>query len=229
MLDSKFWEKYFRVYDFLNLCIPYQEMQKKIIEELEIQPGELVLDAGAGTCNLLLEIKNKGANVIALDSSKEALEICLKKDKSIKTVLLDLKEKLPFPANYFDKIISVNTLFLIEPQVRAKILKEFYRVLKNNGKIILINLKEGFRPIKIYREHFRIIRKRQGWLATIEQILKFIIPSLKLLYYAKKIAGKYYFFKNGEQVNILQKSGFKKISKTEKIYANQAFLNTAFK
>ena len=103
MLSKKFWEKYFKVYDILNLCIPYQEMQKEIINELEIQPDEIVLEAGAGTGNLVLEIKRRGGQVIALDSLRVALEICLKKNRHIKTVHHDLRKKLPFPNDYFDK------------------------------------------------------------------------------------------------------------------------------
>ena len=59
MLNEKFWEKYFKVYDVLNLCISYQEMQKTIIKELEIQSEDLVLDAGAGTCNLSKEMQKR--------------------------------------------------------------------------------------------------------------------------------------------------------------------------
>ena len=37
MLDSKFWTKYFKVYDVLNLLIPYQELLETICNELDIK------------------------------------------------------------------------------------------------------------------------------------------------------------------------------------------------
>jgi hypothetical protein len=37
MLDAKFWEKYFEVYDVLNLVIPYRELLEKIADKLEIK------------------------------------------------------------------------------------------------------------------------------------------------------------------------------------------------
>jgi len=56
MLDSKFWKRYFKVYDVLNLLIPYQELLNTICDELDIKPGEKILEAGCGTGNLALKI-----------------------------------------------------------------------------------------------------------------------------------------------------------------------------
>ena len=36
MLDEKFWAKYFKVYDVLNLCIPYQELMAELEKELDL-------------------------------------------------------------------------------------------------------------------------------------------------------------------------------------------------
>ena len=44
MLDSKFWKRYFKVYDVLNLLIPYQELLETICDELDIKPGEKILE-----------------------------------------------------------------------------------------------------------------------------------------------------------------------------------------
>jgi hypothetical protein len=44
MLDARFWKKYFDVYDVLNLLIPYQELLETIFDELEIKPGEKILE-----------------------------------------------------------------------------------------------------------------------------------------------------------------------------------------
>ncbi len=233
MLDEKFWRKYFKVYDVLNFCIPYQEMLEQIVRELRIKPGELILDAGAGTGNLALSMKKRGAQIVALDSIEEVLGISTEKVEGIKTICHDLRKKLPFPDNYFDKIVSVNTLFLIEPFVREDTVKEFYRILKKGEKIVLVNLKDGFRPLKIYFYHFNKTREREGLFTAIKQIVKFITPLLKILYYAKKIEKdtnqEQKFFKKGEQISLLEKAGFKCISDTMEIYANQAFLNSAYK
>lgn len=51
MLNHKFWKKYFKDYDILNIVIPYQELLKTICEELDIKKGEKILEAGSGTGN----------------------------------------------------------------------------------------------------------------------------------------------------------------------------------
>ena len=59
MLDSNFWKRYFKVYDVLNLLIPYQELLNTICDELEIRPEERILEAGCGTGNLALKVEER--------------------------------------------------------------------------------------------------------------------------------------------------------------------------
>jgi ubiquinone/menaquinone biosynthesis C-methylase UbiE len=54
MLTHTFWNRYFKVYDVLNYVIPYQELLKEIVKEVEVKEGDLILDAGVGTGNLAL-------------------------------------------------------------------------------------------------------------------------------------------------------------------------------
>ena len=233
MLDSAFWKKYFKVYDALNLCIPYQKLIEEVVEQLKIKPGDLILDAGSGTGNLASEFKKRGARVIALDSSKEAIDIHLQKDKEAEVFYHDLNEKLNFPDNHFDKVVSINVLFFLDEKAKRVVVQEFFRVLKPEGKIILTNLAEGFKPFIIYLEHFKEVKKRRGFISAFAEALKLLFPSLKILYYANKIkrAGvqKQYLFKFDEQEKILKKTGFKNISESQRVYANQAVLNSATK
>jgi len=39
MLDDKFWKNYMRVFDVMNMAIPYQELLEKVCQELEIKKG----------------------------------------------------------------------------------------------------------------------------------------------------------------------------------------------
>src|ERR1700752_4412826 len=47
-----FWEKYFLVYDILNLSPLYQRLVTRHVELLQPVSGEDILDAGAGTGNV---------------------------------------------------------------------------------------------------------------------------------------------------------------------------------
>lgn len=44
MLNTKFWEKYFKIYDILNLVIPHQELLKVVADEPEIKEEERIRD-----------------------------------------------------------------------------------------------------------------------------------------------------------------------------------------
>ena len=231
MLDSNFWKRYFKVYDVLNLLIPYQELLNTICDELEIRPEERILEAGCGTGNLALKIKARGAEVIGLDNCKEALDIYRKKDPDAKMILADLREKLPFPNNYFDKITSNNTLYIIPKEKQLDTLKELYRILKPGGKIVLANLKKSWKSGKIYITGVKENLKREGVYSTFLKIVKLITPTLKVFYYNYFIRkeSEYYFCELNEQKELLKRAGFKNISETKLVYANQSILNSAFK
>lgn len=231
MLNSKFWARYFKVYDVLNLLIPYQELLETICDELEIKPGERILEAGCGTGNLALKIKERRVEVIGLDNCQEALDIYRKKDPTAKLVLADLREKLPFPDNYFDKIASNNTLYIIPKEKQLGVLKELHRILKPGGKIVLANLKKGWKSGKIYIKGVKENLKRERFFLTVMKILKLIPPTLRIFYYNYLIKkeSQYYFFTSNEQKDLLKRAGFKNVSETKLIYADQGILNSGFK
>lgn len=98
-----------------------------------IEKGDNVLDVGAGTGRLSIEIKKHGAKVTSVDTSAEMLRIIHKKDSDIDTVVV-VDEKLPFNDEQFDKVVSCDAMIHF---VNWKVfLKEHYRVLKKSGYII---------------------------------------------------------------------------------------------
>ncbi len=231
MEKEKFWKKYFQVYDTLNSLIPYRELLESVIKELSPKKGELVFEGGCGTGNLLLKIKEKGADVIGTDFSKAALEILKKKDNSVKVILSDLAKKLPFENDYFDKAVLNNTLYLFPKKTQVKILKEIKRVLKKGGLIVLANPKNGWSPMKIYVDGIRKNLKEEGLLKTIIKVAKMILPTAKIIYYnffIKKETG-YFFPTEKEQKNILKEAGFRVISEPKFVYSKQGVMNSAKK
>ncbi len=203
--------------------------------EMKLQPGMKVLDAGAGTGNLAVLIAKAGAEVYGLDSSQVGLQIFKEKVTHGHTILHDLKGTVPLENNSFDYICCVNTLFALPISDRENICKEFYRILKPGGKIIITNLLEGYKPINIYFHHILQQVKLIGVTRTLIHIVSIIIPTLKMFYYSQmmrkndKNIGDIQFFKLGEQENLLMKAGFTSISVGTRLFADQAILNTAYK
>jgi 1-acyl-sn-glycerol-3-phosphate acyltransferase len=233
-LPPEFWSKYFQVYDILNMVPPYKDLLNKILSILDPQKGEKILDAGAGTGNLAVLIENKSAQVIALDFSKEALEIYKNKNPNATICLHDLTKPLPFDDNYFDKIVSNNVIYNIPREKRLEVIKELKRVLKPGGLIVISNIHKNFSPLKIYLASIKESIKKDGLLKTIYLVIKLIIPTIKMFYYNFKIQKVHQFdrknlFDFEEQKELLIKAGFKYVSQTEFVYANQAILNYAIK
>lgn len=233
-LDTKFWDKYFKTYDVLNYLIPYKRLLQELLEELNPQPNELILDAGVGTGNLAILIKEKGSKVVGLDFSQEALNIYKQKDPDAETVLHDLEKPLPFPNDYFDKIVTSNTLYNIPREKRLDVFKEFYRVLKPGGLLVVSNIHKNFKPIKIYLDGIKETYMQNGFLKSLYFIIKLIIPTIKMFYYNRIIQKVHKFekqnlFEYDEQKDLLEKAGFTNISETKFVYSGQGILNKGYK
>ncbi len=234
MLSQKFWSKYFKTYDILNLVIPYQELLNELVNELQPKEGEIILDAGGGTGNLALMLEKLGVNVIVLDFSQEALEIYKKKNPNGKIVLADLRKQLPFEDNFFDKIVSNNTIYNIPPDERPFVLNELKRVLKPGGKIVISNIHKYFSPFFIYKDAIRKNIKKEGLMKTFYLVVTLIVPTIKMFYYnfiIKNELGfeKKFLFDLKEQENLLKEVGFINVSPTKLVYSGQAILNSAIK
>ena len=153
MLKKSFWKNYFDVYDYLNLLIPYQDLLRQIVAEANIRPGDYVLDAGSGTGNLSVLLNNQRAIITAIDYSEDGHRLHVSKKTGANIIKTDLTDRLPFPDNYFDRICSNNTIYTIASEKRLQIFKEFLRVLKPGGVIVVSNVIQKFDPFKIYFDH----------------------------------------------------------------------------
>ncbi|HNZ29289.1 MAG TPA: class I SAM-dependent methyltransferase [Candidatus Goldiibacteriota bacterium] len=108
----------------------------KELEKLELKSGMKVLDAGCGPGILInqleamYKIKGYGCDLskLALKRAKE----CGSKKIIYKNSVL---EKMPFPKNYFDAVVSFDVLEHVEN--KEKVLSEMARVLKPGGKLLI--------------------------------------------------------------------------------------------
>lgn len=115
-----------------------------IIDMINLKKVSRILDVGCGTGEILniLSKQNKKYELYGVDISKKMIEVAVKKDKAkkIKYICCD-SENIPLKDNYFDLIITSES-FHHYPNPN-NVLKEFKRVLKANGRIILCDM---YRP-----------------------------------------------------------------------------------
>jgi ubiquinone/menaquinone biosynthesis C-methylase UbiE len=126
---DELWRRRKRLYVYRNVI--------KIAEEfLGGLTGRTILEVGCGRGATLLELARKGANVVGLDYSDQAIAVCraiasgLDGGGQIEFVKADA-QKMPFSNESFDFVFSVG---LVEHfRDPSEILAEQYRVLKNGG------------------------------------------------------------------------------------------------
>ncbi len=234
MLTDKFWNKYFKVYDVLRELYPYQELLNGFIKEIDIKNGSKILDAGAGTGNLSQKIHSLGGEIFTIDISVVGTRRLLEKIPEAKTCVGSLCDTLPYADNFFDAIVSNNVIYTLPKKDRAAVAREFYRVLKPGGRIVVSNISPGFSPIKIYSHHIKKELVENGFQKAFCKILKFLHPTSRMFWYNARIkkenkGGDYAFLDKNEQFMFLDKGGFRDIVFIGKTYADQAVMHKARK
>lgn len=115
----------------------------KVVEILGSLKDKKVLDVGAGTGRLSLDLSSAGAKVTALDVSEEMLKVLKRKNVRIETVVGDA-ESLPFGDNSFDVVTAA--FLIVHLKDPASFFDEVYRVLKPGGKFLVTNINQKEPP-----------------------------------------------------------------------------------
>ncbi len=137
--------------------------QRVAIESLNPRRGEKILDAGCGTGEVTAGILQKTGDdgeVVGLDLSQDMLDIAMGRLLSYKKAVLvrGSLESIPYPDDHFSGVVSVNVIHYLCDLEQA--LKEFYRILKPGGRLVLV----GFCTDYV-------------WFALVERMWRVLIPS----------------------------------------------------
>lgn len=131
---------------------------------LQSLDGIKVLDVGCGNGKDCKYISEKGYEVNGIDLSLGMLAIAKEKVPDGKFEIMDIAN-ISYPDNSYDGIISNCSLFHVPSEELPKTLKSFSRVLKPNGKLLLIlqeglgetMIEEPYRPgVNIYMNYFSV-------------------------------------------------------------------------
>lgn len=124
--------------DYEQIMLRYWNIDRQpLIASLQLNPGQIVLDAAVGT-GLNLPAYPEGVNVVGVDLSNKMLDEARKKHVSADITLkvTDLLN-LDFPDNSFDAAASGFTLCVVSDPVRA--LDEILRVTKPGAFIAILD------------------------------------------------------------------------------------------
>jgi len=150
------------IYDIFALLME-SKARRKALEMMNLQDGEKVLEVAIGTGLNLMEIVKRNPNgwVEGVDVSPKMLEKARQRllklgSRNFKLHLCDCRS-LPFENNFFDIVISQYLLDILPVEDFIPVLQEFKRVLRNGGRLILVNMTKGERRInKIYEEIYKL-------------------------------------------------------------------------
>jgi len=120
----------------------HREGIKKILSKLtDDNPQNIILDAGCGICNFIIPLSANSKFIYGIDTSAESIKICKRrlKENNISNVDLEISSiiDLKFENNTMDKILCYSVFQYLNYDETIQTIKEFKRVLKNDGLLIL--------------------------------------------------------------------------------------------
>jgi demethylmenaquinone methyltransferase/2-methoxy-6-polyprenyl-1,4-benzoquinol methylase len=158
-----------KYYDKINSIMSFGSgrwYRKTALQRAGLSKGHRVLDAGAGTGVVSLlaqEIVGESGYVVAVDPSQGMLDVA--QANGVKNIQKGLGEELPFSDNEFD---MVTMGFALRHVSDLRLLfKEYQRVLKPGGKILLLEIT---RPENLFAKLLLKIYMK-GYVPTVTRLL----------------------------------------------------------
>ncbi len=140
---------------FLTACEGYTEFTTSEGEHLsrrlaaafalaEVRPGMQILDVGCGRGEILRHCAQLGAEAYGIDYAAVAVRMSQTVVQAVggvapgRTAVLQADAKhLPFPANYFDRVLMFDVVEHLYPWELHQAMLEVHRVLKPDGRFIV--------------------------------------------------------------------------------------------
>lgn len=143
----------------------------KILGAVDLQPDWLAVDLGSGSGYFTVPLSQAVRKVLAVDVQKEMLNFLRSKIQRLGIENVELRlskpDKIPVEEGSVDFVMSVNTLH--EFGDRDKMIGEMWRILKKDGKLLIVDFKKedtGFGPpvsIRLTKERAVKLFERRGF------------------------------------------------------------------
>jgi len=148
----------------------------KICEILSPSKGDLVLDAACGTGEIAFLFHQNEIDIKGCDFSDQLILKAKSRFPDIDFFVDDLMSLKSIDLKY-DKILINNAIFYIHPLLLTKRFRSLYSVLKENGKVYLLDWPDFDKRHKVYNKRI---------LYNITYFLPVYQPMLGGFWYKKK-------------------------------------------
>jgi len=146
--DEQVWEAYAESYDHILPILPfYQEAVRRHVNALTGTSIRRVIDVGAGTGNVAVQLASRGVEVTAMDISRAMLDQLRRKKQSGLAARIEIVEQDAhllngWPSAVFDGANVLLALFAMrEPR---HVLREIIRVVRPGGLVVATEPKRSF-------------------------------------------------------------------------------------
>lgn len=210
------WNQYMRSYDFLTQVDSYVKNLSDIVDALNPAPGMRILDAGSGTGNLSIALKQRGAAVTSCDVSESALARHREKDAEAELLRASLEEALPLESASYDAVCCASVLFALPKDGCVSAVREFARVLRPGGQLIATVPSSTQKNGNLLAMHFGGLRAKRGIVRGYSEGIRDLPALARILYYNRKLNQLpdwqgFHRFTEEELNALLSSAGFKDV------------------
>lgn len=177
--------------------------RSQMVTRLAIEPGQLALDAAAGTGSITRLLQDRGAEVISLDQSHQMLVPAVARGA---VGVIATAERLPFADEQFDVVTFGYLLRYVEDVAGA--MAELSRVVRPGGRVGMVEFGRpagAWRPL--WRLYTRVLLPTAGLVAGEgwPEVGRFLGPNIE------EFAGR---FPPGRLARIWEDAGLSKVGFT---------------
>ncbi len=169
-------------------------LRNNILKMNPPEKGMHVLEVGCGTGINLQFYQKFGCSVYGIDLSPSMVGFARKKFGRQVDIKLENASRMSYPRDFFDLVIAMLTLHEMPDSIRPLVMNEMVRVMKKNGRLLLVDFHPG--PISF----------PQGWLSKI------------IILFFEKAAGKEHY---QNYKNFIAAKGLPPLIKQNNLYIRQ--------
>jgi ubiquinone/menaquinone biosynthesis C-methylase UbiE len=128
-------------------------LREMTVSLAQVKPGDCVLEVGCGTGTLTLAAKRQAGlsgKVFGIDIIPGMIELSQRKAAQANeevTFQLGSIDDIPFSSNQFDVVMCSFMIFHMSETTRRKGIAEIYRVLKPQGRLLVLDLALPTQPL----------------------------------------------------------------------------------
>jgi ubiquinone/menaquinone biosynthesis C-methylase UbiE len=128
-------------------------LREMTVRLAQVKPGDCVLEVGCGTGTLTLAAKRQAGpsgKAYGIDIIPVMIELSQHKAAEANEDVafqLGAIDDIPFPANQFDVVMCSFMIFHMSEDTRRKGIAEIYRVLKPQGRLLVLDLALPAQPV----------------------------------------------------------------------------------